>query len=501
MNYYSQHGEDVLIARMFYEKKDGFFVEVGCIDGRRFSNTLALEEVGWKGLCVEAHKGYIGLLKRNRPNSIIAHCAAGDKDEDGVVFYANERGSLSTLDATKETHFREHYGEYFKGFEEHVLPKRRLDTLFKENGIENIDLLSIDVEGSEAEALRGIDFARYKPAVVLVEADGTEDETKIDNILIPAGYKKSIRIGSNIFYLSDPAMEGPVTGRKFEAVLTHTRHPLDKGEDEKKTITVDTTGGAGAASVPASGRTSGLGGALDRLKSVAGRLLGGARRGGEVETVSRYTLVDTGFHGDRYLLDLVETVAKRCGYFIETGANVGSTLVYTARRYPLLKCLSCEPDHEAYMRAVGNIEGLANATVFNETSQEFMQRLRRDYAPLFSGESMFWLDAHGYGFSWPLMDELAFITSEFKSAYVFIDDFKVPGLDCFKYDEYEGQVCSLDFVRGTLKKGREYRVYYPNYTEVTSKHHPLCGWGLIEFGHEDWLKAPEYMRLGEVLSE
>ena len=78
VNYYSQHGEDFLLDRLLSDKKRGFFVEVGCIDGRRFSNTLIFEERGWRGLCVEAHTGYIELLRQNRPNSIVCHCAAGE---------------------------------------------------------------------------------------------------------------------------------------------------------------------------------------------------------------------------------------------------------------------------------------------------------------------------------------------------------------------------------------------------------------------------------------
>ncbi len=195
-------------------------------------------------------------------------------------------------------------------------------------------------------------------------------------------------------------------------------------------------------------------------------------------------LLPIGFHGDRYLLDLVDLIAGRCECFIETGANVGSTLAYMAQNYPHMKCLSCEPDPEAYKYAIENTIGLGNIKIFNETSQEFIFRLRHEYKSLFDGKTMFWLDAHGYGFKWPLKDEIAFITSEFMSGYILIDDFKVPGRDDFLYDTYKGQICSLDFVKGTFDKKHVYNVYYPAYTEKTSPCHPLCGWCLIEFDNE-----------------
>ena len=242
IRYYSQHGEDFVLSEIFEGNHSGFFVEVGCIDGRRFSNTLTFEERGWTGMCVEAHAGYIDLLRRNRPNSIICHCAAGEDDENEVSFYANSRGSLSTLDRDKEAYFREKYGEYFTGFEEQRVRKRRLASLFAEYSIKEIDILSIDIEGYELAALKGIDFGKCRPKVLVIESENLEHERRIDDVLIPNGYTKSIRIAQNIFYLVDGAMEKRVKDKRFRFELIHTRHPLDEGKDVIKQAQVDPRG-------------------------------------------------------------------------------------------------------------------------------------------------------------------------------------------------------------------------------------------------------------------
>lgn len=179
-----------------------------------------------------------------------------------------------------------------------------------------------------------------------------------------------------------------------------------------------------------------------------------------------------------------------CDYFIETGTNVGSTLAYIGRTYPNVKCVSCEPDGQVFRQAVKNTSTLPNVSVYNESSQKFILRLGREYRRVFNRKVLFWLDSHGYGFRWPLKEEVAFITTHFEAAHVLIDDFKVPGLDCFRYAEYEGQECSFDYIEDALNRKLEYSVHYPNYTERTSKHHPLCGWVLIAFGHKDELKVP-----------
>jgi len=190
---------------------------------------------------------------------------------------------------------------------------------------------------------------------------------------------------------------------------------------------------------------------------------------------------DIGFHGDRYLIELVFAAAQRCSQFVETGANVGSSLCYLARNFPRLQCYSCEPDAAACAAARKNARELSNVKVAHEKSAEFLCGLEKTIA---TGRTLFWLDSHGYGFSWPLKEEIAFITRTAPGACVFIDDFKVPGQPQFLYDEYDGQVCGFDEIEGSFKPGLACHLVYPTYQEKTSTFHPLKGWGLIEFGFD-----------------
>lgn len=238
--YYSQNGEDCLLHALFADQTDGFFVEVGCIDGRRFSNTLAFEERGWHGICIEAHGDYIELLRANRPGSTVIHCAVGASDRDEVPFYANNRGSLSTLDSTKEEEFRRRYSRFFNGFNVQRVAMRRLDTLFRQCGVTRLDLLSIDTEGTEAEVLRGLDLPRWRPRVLVIEADTPRDEELLDAILLPAGYHKSVRFAGNLFYLLEAGMVESVRRFTFSGTLRHTRHPLDEGGDREVAFTYPT---------------------------------------------------------------------------------------------------------------------------------------------------------------------------------------------------------------------------------------------------------------------
>ena len=209
-----------------------------------------------------------------------------------------------------------------------------------------------------------------------------------------------------------------------------------------------------------------------------------------------YKFAEVGFHGDKYLLALVDDIVTResIEWFIETGTNVGSTLIYFAKRHPHIQAISCEQDLEACRRAREHARGLTNVEIQQLASRDFLKLLAKRTG-LFEKRCLFWLDAHGYGFEWPLKDEVRFIAENFPSAYIMIDDFKVPELDCFSYDEYRGQVCSYDYIRESFGS-RPHQVFGPRYTDRTSEHHPLVGWGLIVLGADYTLPAVLQDRVG-----
>ena len=49
--------------------------------------------------------------------------------------------------------------------------------------------------------------------------------------------------------------------------------------------------------------------------------------------------------------------------------------------------------------------------------------------------------------------EVEIITSNFKNYYLFIDDFKVPGLENdFHFDKYGQQECSYEYIKNDIKE-------------------------------------------------
>jgi len=236
--YLSLYGEDFLLEKLFEGKSDGFFVEVGCIDGLRFSNTFYFESIGWNGICVEAHSDYIDLIKKNRSSKVI-HAAIGDKSTPNVDFYANSRGTFSSLGNERESEWTGN--KYFTGFELQKVDMITLGDLFKDNNVKHIDILSIDIEGFEVEAVSGMDFSFCKPTVIVVESDSPQHKLRIEAVLLKNGYHYITALRNNLFYSQIKDHIPKIRKKVFNGVeIIHTSHPLDDEDDCIKKVTITT---------------------------------------------------------------------------------------------------------------------------------------------------------------------------------------------------------------------------------------------------------------------
>ncbi|MFH2008142.1 MAG: hypothetical protein ABI333_16285 [bacterium] len=210
------------------------------------------------------------------------------------------------------------------------------------------------------------------------------------------------------------------------------------------------------------------------MKRLLDRLLRRTRRESPSRTIS--PVHDVGFHGDRFLLELTHALLAQSTAFVETGTNVGSTAHYVATRHPHLMVYSGEPDEAAFRTAKETTARDPNVVLYNMLSPEFLVQLHRDTPSLRSSLNFYWLDAHDYGFEWPLHDEIRYLTETLDRAIILVDDARVPTQpDRFKYCSYNGVDCDIAYVENALAPAREYQLFYPAYTEHTSAHHPLVG--------------------------
>src|SRR4051794_23562842 len=74
-----QELQDMYAYLWFRGKRDGFFVDIGAYDGVTISNTYSLEQIGWKGICIEPVPSVFETLRQKRRCDCI-NAALSDKD-------------------------------------------------------------------------------------------------------------------------------------------------------------------------------------------------------------------------------------------------------------------------------------------------------------------------------------------------------------------------------------------------------------------------------------
>lgn len=170
MNSYSQPyvGQDRwILEEVFVGHQNGFFVDVGAGDGIDHSNTYALEQTGWKGLCIEADDANFTKLKMNR-SCICEHaCILDQRQEvDFLVVDQNQMDGLGHLFCGIKN-FLPAYPLAGKMVKKKTVP---LDSVLRKHNVPKlIEYLNLDVEGAEFEVLKNFPFDEFTFTAITVE--------------------------------------------------------------------------------------------------------------------------------------------------------------------------------------------------------------------------------------------------------------------------------------------------------------------------------------------
>ena len=163
-----------------FNKKSGFFIELGANDGLFQSNTAFFEKkMEWSGILIEPSlKGY-EKCKKNRPKSVCLNCACVSNDYKDDYIYGDfeDNSPMGSINGNR--------------LDRKNLVKVKAITLEKildEHCHTNIDFLSLDTEGYELEILKGLNLDKYRPKFILIEIY-KKDYNDIVNFLILKNYK------------------------------------------------------------------------------------------------------------------------------------------------------------------------------------------------------------------------------------------------------------------------------------------------------------------------
>ena len=183
---YSMNNEDIAILNYFKDRKNGFYVDVGCYHPIHRNNTHLLHMQNWSGVNIDTSQFSIDLFNFMRPKDLNYNCAISDKNKNIKLFYQKELSQLSTIEKGQaESVFQGEIKE--KEIEAFTLDEILSRDKYKDS---KIDLLDIDVEGADLKVLRGLSFDKFKPELVCVEIHAKEiEKSDIYNFLIDKNYK------------------------------------------------------------------------------------------------------------------------------------------------------------------------------------------------------------------------------------------------------------------------------------------------------------------------
>ena len=158
---FSGGAQDLIIDYFFKNKSKGIYLDVGCFHPFIGNNTYKLFEKGWNGINIDLDFHTIDLFNYFRKNDSNINIGVSDKTGNQDLYFFHNRAAINTLSQLRGKNFKE-----VKKIKADTLNNIIETTKFKDC---KIDFLSIDVEGHEIEVLKGFDFKKYCPDLIVVE--------------------------------------------------------------------------------------------------------------------------------------------------------------------------------------------------------------------------------------------------------------------------------------------------------------------------------------------
>lgn len=200
---YAQNFEDVVLWRALKGVDKGFYIDVGAAWPDYHSVTRAFYERGWRGINIEPNPSLLHEINLARPRDVNLGVAVGET-EGSVTLRIVSNPGLSTVDeAIAVSH--ETLGYETQALSVEMLTIAQICAAHVPQGQE-IHFLKVDVEGLELEVLRGNDWTRFRPWILVVEAmepmSQVENHAAWEGILTEAGYAYVYCDGLNRYFLA-----------------------------------------------------------------------------------------------------------------------------------------------------------------------------------------------------------------------------------------------------------------------------------------------------------
>ncbi len=104
---------------------------------------------------------------------------------------------------------------------------RKIDTIVQESGIKDVDLISIDIDGSERYAFQGLDLLKYKRCSLLVLENSVVGNDFVNNYASNYKFIYSRTIGEDNFYVKSEEDSELLKSLSINGKPKNLKHPLE----------------------------------------------------------------------------------------------------------------------------------------------------------------------------------------------------------------------------------------------------------------------------------
>jgi FkbM family methyltransferase len=201
---WSQEGEDQILRRIFERKKNGFYLDIGAHHPKRFSNTFLFYKRGWRGINIDAMPGSMRAFQKTRPRDINLELGIGE-EQSTLDYYVFNEPALNSFsrELSEERHAADSAYLINEVIKVNVLPLSELLKQYLPAG-QNIDFMSVDVEGLDLQVLKSNDWEKNRPSYVLSEVLGSSlheiDKSEIGQFMCDNGYDLYAKTMNTVFF-------------------------------------------------------------------------------------------------------------------------------------------------------------------------------------------------------------------------------------------------------------------------------------------------------------
>lgn len=163
---YSAGGIDLIINYYFKNKKKGIYIDVGANHPFKDNNTFKLYQKGWQGINIDLDSQAIDIFNYFRPDDENICAAVSETVTEKDLYFHHNRSPINTLEKRLG----------YRAKEIKKIKTTNLNQILEHSKFKNLELdfLSIDVEGHELEVVKGLNFEKFLPKIIVIEHQDQE---------------------------------------------------------------------------------------------------------------------------------------------------------------------------------------------------------------------------------------------------------------------------------------------------------------------------------------